>query len=332
MSKGFALQNTVRRFTAAALVWMVTALVELFSVAALAQEKPARLKASVDTTTMTIGDIVTLKLELKRPTSLKVAFPAVGATLGEWVVRGSNRLPSKPLADGQVEDTLALQLTIYKTGDFEIPPLNLETVQASGEKSVLSSDPIKIKVQSVLTGNEESLKDVKPQAEIAADYKPVLLFLAALASAAYLIYRLIQRLKQRKATAPPIRPDTRTPEEIAREAIRHLLSRKLIESGNLKEFYLELSEILKRFLGVKLGIPSLERTTEEFTSDLRATAIPAGHYRMIRQFLEECDLVKFAKYRPGEEEIRQIIERSWEIIDTVSARPAQPAPVLEAVR
>jgi hypothetical protein len=102
----------------------------------------------------------------------------------------------------------------------------------------------------------------------------------------------------------------RSAEEIAREAIERLLARKLVEQGHLKQFYLELSEIIKRFLGSKLGVHSLERTTEEFTRDLRAVSVPSAEYRMIREFLEDCDLVKFAKYRPAAEEVEQIIARS----------------------
>ena len=299
----------------------------------IAGQYPApHVKTSVDATEITIGDILTLKLEVRRPESLKLAFPSVGAQLGEWVVRGSNRLPSRATQDGGlIEDGLALQLAIYKTGEFEIPGIEIEAVQPGGEKSILSSEPIRIKVQSVLTGNRDTLMDLKPQAEIAADYKPFLLFLAALGSAAYLIYRLVQRLKRRKRALPAIPEDRRTPEEIARQAIQRLLARKLIEQGYFKAFYLELSEIMKRFLGVKMGIPSLERTTEEFTGDLRRTTIQPGHYRMIRQFLEDCDLVKFAKYRPGAEEMQQIIGRSNEIIDTVAMRSAAE-PILEVAR
>jgi hypothetical protein len=297
-----------------------------------ASQPEAQLKTSVDATAITIGDVLTLKLEVRRPESLKLAFPSIGANLGEWVVRGSNRLPPKAAdGGGLVDEVLALQLTIYKTGEFEIPGIEIEAVQPGGEKSILSSEPVKIKVESVLSGNQDTLKDLKPQAEIATDYKPFLLFLAALGSAAYLIYRLVQHLKHRRRALPAISQDRRTAEEIARQAIRQLLARKLIEQGYLKEFYLELSEIIKRFLGSKMGIPSLERTTEEFTEDLRQTAIQAGHYRMIRQFLDDCDLVKFAKYRPGAEEIQQIIARSSEIIDAVVAgSPAEP--ILEVAK
>ena len=80
--------------------------------------------------------------------------------------------------------SLELQLAAYKTGDVEVPALSVETVKTTGEKEVLASEPIKVAVQSVLTGKQDTLKDLKPQAEIEADYKPFLFFLVALASAA----------------------------------------------------------------------------------------------------------------------------------------------------
>ena len=294
---------------------------------ALSQETKAQLKTSVDATAVTIGDVVTVKLSVKHSESLKIAFPAIGTSLGEWTVRSSKQLPPTKLPDESIEDILELQLAAYKTGNFEVPALNVETVKTSGEKEVLASEPIKISVQSVLTGNQDTLKDLKPQAELEADYKPFLFFLAALASAAYLVYRLIQYFRRRKK-APLAKPErVRSAEEIAREAIERLLARKLVEQGHSKQFYLELSEIIKRFLGSKLGVHSLERTTEEFTRDLRAVSVPSGQYRMIREFLEDCDLVKFAKYRPGAEEVEQIIARSRAMIDGITEASVKPQAV-----
>ena len=127
--------------------------------------------------------------------------------------------------------------------------------------------------------------------------------------------RFIQYFK-RRTKAPVLKPERmRSAEEIAREAVERLLARKLVEQGHFKQFYLELSEIVKRFLGSNLGVHSLERTTEEFTRDLRGVSVPSAQYRMIREFLEDCDLVKFAKYRPGAAEVEQIIARSRSMID-----------------
>ena len=294
---------------------------------ALSQEPKAQLKTSIDSTSVTIGDVVTVKLSVKHPETLKIAFPAVGTSLGDWTVRSSRRLSLSKLPDGNVEDGLELQLAAYKTGDFEVPTLNVEAVKASGEKEVLASEPIKVVVQSVLTGKQDTLKDLKPQAELEADYKPFLFLLVALASAAYLLYRLVRFLKSRKK-APVTKPERiRLAEEVAREAIERLLARKLVEQGQFKQFYLELSEIIKRFLGSKLGVHSLERTTEEFTHDLRAVSVPSAQYRMIREFLEDCDLVKFAKYRPSPEEVNQITTRSRSMIDEMARESLKPQEV-----
>jgi hypothetical protein len=293
----------------------------------LSQEPKAQLKTSIDATSVTIGDVVTVKLSVKHPETLKIAFPAVGTSLGDWTVRSSKQLPSSKLPDGNIEAGLELQLAAYKTGDLEVPALNIEAVKASGEKDVLTSEPIKVVVQSVLTGNEDTLKDLKPQAELEPDYKPFLFLLAALASAVYLVYRLVRFLKNRKNAPVPKPERIRSAEEVAREAIERLLARKLVEQGQFKQFYLELSEIIKRFLGSKLGVHSLERTTEEFTRDLRAVSVPSAQYRMIREFLEDCDLVKFAKYRPGAEEVEQIITRSRSMIDEMARESLKPREV-----
>jgi hypothetical protein len=305
------------------MVWLLL----LVASSALSQDTKPQLKTSVDATAVTIGDVVTVKLSVKHPEILKIAFPPVGTSLGEWTVRSSKQLASSKLPDGNIEDGLELQLAAYKTGDFEIPALSIEAVKVNGEKEVLASEPVKVAVQSVLTGKQDSLKDLKPQAELEADYKPFLFLLAALASAVYLVYRLFQFFKNRKKTPVPMPQRIRPAEEVAREAIERLLARKLVEQGQFKQFYLELSEIIKRFLGSKLGVHSLERTTEEFTRDLRAVSVPSAQYRMIREFLEDCDLVKFAKYRPGTAEVEEIIVRSRRMIDDMAKESAKPQEV-----
>ena len=296
----------------------------------VADQESAQLKASVDNTTITIGDILQLNLEVKRPKAARVAFPTIGPQVKEWVVRDSVRSPAKEAEPGWVSESLKLQLTIYKTGDFEVPPLEVEVVRPNGEKQVLTSDPLPIKVQSVLSGDQEELKGIKTQADIPADYKPLLLLLAALGALALIIHRALRFFKNRKRIETSIPEETRSPEEMAREAIRNLLARKLIQQGYLKEFYVELSEIVKRYLGLKLGVPSLERTTEEFSRDLRKTTVPWEEFQLIKGFLVDCDLVKFAKYRPSHEEINQIVQRSFDIIDATEANKKTEFAALEA--
>lgn len=213
-------------------------------------------------------------------------------------------------------DVYEVQLTVYKTGDFEIPPFEVELSERSGKTEKVTSSAIPIKVQSVLSRGDETLKDLKPQAEIPPDSKPFLLILVAILAGLVLIYQLIRHFRKRKHVEKSIEVDWRSPEEIAREAIGRLLARRLIEQGLYKNFYLEISEIIKRYLGSRLGILSLERTTEEFMRDLKNTLLPPSQIELIGHFLKDCDLVKFAKYRPSEEEVREIAEISYGVVET----------------
>lgn len=290
-----------------------------------------QVKTSISATDVTIGDIVTVRISVRHPESIKIAFPTTEATWGDWIVRAAKQLIPENADRGLIEDVLEMQLTIYKTGEFQIPALSIEVVNPTGQKSTLTSDQAKVSVRSVLTSKDETLKEIKPQADIAPDYKPFLLLLAALASAAYFIYLLVKWLKRRHKPGTALIQDTRTPEEIAREAIRQLLARKLIEDGKFKAFYLELSEIIKRFLGTRLNVPSLERTTREFTRDLRSTDIVEDQYRLIQDFLENCDLVKFAKYRPTAEEVQEAIGQADVIIGATGTK-TKPVPKLGRYR
>jgi hypothetical protein len=311
--------NTLKSLLFRSILHLLSLLLLFGNGMVLAQGSAGQLKASVDSTEINIGDIVTLSLAIQYPSSAKVAFPAVGSVLGDWTVRNVRNIPAKSLSNGNQEVGLQVQLAIYKIGEFNIPAMEVELIKKSGEREVLDSKPIKIKVESVLSGQKQELKDLKAQAEITPDYRPFLLLLAALASAVFLIYWLIAALRKcRKVVLMEVR-DTRTPEQIARDAIHSLMNRKLAEQGLLKEFYLELSEIVKRYLGQKLNILSLERTTEEFSRDLRKTSLALPDFEMIREFLVECDLVKFAKYHPSPEEIQSILQQAIQLIDSIAA-------------
>jgi hypothetical protein len=296
---------------------------------ALAQDLRASVKTSLDHLTITVGDLVRVTLEVHRPNDLKIQPPALERELGEWIVRQFKQVASSKSEPGWSTETFELELTIYKTGEFQIPPLSLGLVGSDGTKGVVSSSPVKVKVESVLGSRDSVLKDLKPQAEILPDYKPFLLFLAAVGAFSVLIFQLVRHFRKRQRITVSLPVDTRTPEEIAREALKRLLARQLIEQGLFKVFYLGISEIIKRYLGVRLGIISLERTTEEILDDLRSIGLSENHYRVTRTFLEDCDLVKFAKYHPSPHEVEGVVKTAFGILDATEMELSPPVVILE---
>jgi hypothetical protein len=95
----------------------------------------------------------------------------------------------------------------------------------------------------------------------------------------------------------------RPPHEEALKALERLLGKKLVEQGLSKQFCFEISEIFRRYMSGRFGIPAVDLTTEEILSLTGENGALSEHHRpLVEEFLTSTDLVKFAKYLPSSEE------------------------------
>jgi hypothetical protein len=102
------------------------------------------------------------------------------------------------------------------------------------------------------------------------------------------------RKRQRPATvAGPVSPAT--PAELALAALQKLRS----ENPPVEEFYTRLSGIVRRYIEDRFGLHAPERTTEEFLAE---ASLAPGQMALLGAFLQESDLVKFARHRPGQDD------------------------------
>lgn len=85
-------------------------------------------------------------------------------------------------------------------------------------------------------------------------------------------------------------------------ALDALLKSKMYES-NLKEYYFELSMILRRFLSATYEDSYLELTTYEIKYRLQSKALTIEQIQQIVAILQQSDLVKFAKNKPTDLEV-----------------------------
>jgi hypothetical protein len=108
--------------------------------------------------------------------------------------------------------------------------------------------------------------------------------------------------------------DTRMPWEIALEELGKLRASDLLARGEYKLFYLELSDIFRRYLEKRYGIYALERTTVEIIDEFRKLALDSKEEKTIHEFLDGCDLVKFAKFVPTAEDIERDFQTAKEFV------------------
>ena len=114
--------------------------------------------------------------------------------------------------------------------------------------------------------------------------------LAALAIGVRLAVRKIREM---------VRIHRMSPIERAYYELDRLLQKKLPGRGLYKDFYVELTMVVRRYVERKYGVKAPNMTTQEFLGELArraddATMARIGDSAALKEFLESADLVKFA--------------------------------------
>jgi len=177
---------------------------------------------------------------------------------------------------------------------------------------------------AVLTANfslAEGLKDIKPPVKFPADYSVIFLVLGIIV-VILLISISLWFLKKRYKNQPEKKQTYIKPaHEIAYEAFKSLEERNLLKAGKIKEFYFELSNIIRYYLENRFSYRAPEMTTEEFLNLLKESSrLNDSQKNILKTFLTHCDLVKFAKYGPTDIEIAQSLSIGKELIDQTKLR------------
>lgn len=286
----------------------------------------------------TVGDPVTLKLTARHPAGAVFDYPnaaglaraageeAAGPTgVESFVVE--EVLPAEASQPSPGETSWLIRIRPFAPGEVRIPAITLTyRLQGAAEASSVTTEPLALSVKSVLKSPEESPADIKGPWRLAADWwLAALLGLAALAilAAALWLWRR-RRRRQPVATPAPVVPPAPAEDPYARalRQLDRLLASGLLAQGRLKEFHVQLSEIVKRFLGGHHGFDALDRTSEEVLTDLALRGVAAAVRERAGAFLAACDLVKFAKHAPSKGEIDATIAAARRLIET-----GRPAPI-----
>jgi hypothetical protein len=203
---------------------------------------------------------------------------------------------------------------------FTIPPFPVAYFPSDSlpqTYKIIEASPINIYVRSVIQDDKRELRDIRPPLDIPFNYFFLFSMLAVailLALALYFGYLFYKRRKQEGYLFGPPAPP-RPADQVALEAIEQLLQSNLLEQGAYKQFYIEISEIIRRYIEARYFVQALEETSFEILQDMKNQDLPADLYQLLDEFLNLSDLVKFAKYIPDQQENEQIIRQARRFIE-----------------
>jgi hypothetical protein len=268
---------------------------------------PVKITEKVWPAKPTLGEPIYVRLEIDAAvgTSVDTSMQEAGdQKLGRFDVTGFTRDPA-PTADGATHEVDTYTLDAPASGKQRIPPLRFEMVDARGSaaakgKQELLTDEVPLEIAPV---KSEAIGAALHGAEGKLDpdvggppWMLILLLASAVAivgSGTVLVLRGMS--KRRKVAAQ------RSAYDDAVEKLRVLEDRGAPAADDADAWFVELSAIVRSYLERRYVIRAPELTTEEFLL-VAAGRLSAEHKSLLEAFLERCDRVKFAGYRPDSEE------------------------------
>jgi len=295
------------------------------------EEGPVKVAVALTPAEPQLGDPLSLTLTVEAEEGVTVEMPAFGEALGRFsIVDFTPREETRP--DGVWVGSQRYTLQPPMSGRQRIPPLRIEYLDArpgyadgDEEYRELLSEELVIEVASVL-----------PEGEVVAELRPVrpplpelgpgfiarawpwlvagAVGLAGLGFAAALWQR--RAAERRRVTAW----------DRAMRRLEALAGRGLPSPDAADAWYVELSDIVRRYIEDQYGVRAPELTTEEFLQEARRSADLSGARReLLSAFLERCDRVKFAAYSPERRESDEALTLARRFL---GEPPSTPEPEL----
>ena len=267
----------------------------VFLLAASGTLHAQEVSASVDTTTIKIGEQITYRLSVESDGTSPIVFPE-GQTFSPLEMIEAYAIDTSKIGERQ-RLIREYALTQFDSGRYVIPQ---QRVLINNRE--FTTDSFSVVVNDVVVDTtKQKMYPIKPSVDVPPAFEIPqwlwwLLGLLVLGGVAYLLYKSRQRRKEAAKQLPPY--------EQALYELKRLDDSHLLEQREIKEYYSQLSAAVRRYLDGEVYDHAMESTTNELIAYLEAER-DRGKLKLenttiskLKLILERADLAKFANSKP----------------------------------
>lgn len=272
-------------------------LILLLTIVSFSQKRPL-VNAEIDTTNIRIGEQFNLKISVNEIKN--VIIPKL-------------ELKGLEVVDTAKTDTLKSSLvkkytiTGFDSGSFYIPQQQIFV-----KNQAFLTDSLLVNVATIAIDTSKikkfPIKSIKSEPYVLDDFKGYIwIALVVLLLVGILVYLLFFRKK--KETVEEVVIPLKPAYEEAIEKLQQLDEKLLWQNNKIKEYYSELTGIVRNYIGRDIEIPTFEQTSNEIIELIEAQnskkklGLSKETIATIHSLLKNADLVKFAKSKPLSHEI-----------------------------
>lgn len=282
--------------------------------------KAQKIEVSValDSNNIVIGDHIGLKFKAVVPKDVNVEFPALKDTIVKGLeILKVEKLKIKNLKGNLKQMILEYKVTSFDTGVYIIPSYPIKIKQL-GHDNIIRTDKLHMGVSTFKVDINKGYADIVPPRKTPVNIAEILPYLlwGVLGVFLILLFLFFLRKWKRKESIFKIIEKPKDPAHIvAFRELDKMKSEKLWERGNVKEFYTQLTDILRIYIEDQFGILAMEQTSIETIEDIRKESFFSNSLvESLETILTNADFVKFAKATPLGNENQQALTYAYDIV------------------
>ena len=288
------------------------------------------VSASIDSTTLMIGDQTDLHLQATMDAQESVVWPQYGEILQEGIeIVDRTIVDTLALSDGRIQLNQYLTLTSFKDSLFSIEP---QPIVSGGD--TFWTEPLALNIiQPFEVDSSLAITDIKDIEKAPiwwwGIFRWVLLAIGLLLLAVGLYYAWRWYQKHRKTEEEEVNPELLRPaDEVALEKLDVIKAQKIWKDGKVKEYQTDLTDVVREYIGRRFDVQSTEKTSDETLREMETILVKGQSdkvqctkeegkvlYEKLRKMLQLADLVKFAKWHTTPDENEQALTTAYDFVN-----------------
>ncbi|MBR5828269.1 MAG: hypothetical protein IKY49_03430 [Paludibacteraceae bacterium] len=279
------------------------------------------VSASIDSTTLCIGDQSDMHLRAICDKGEKVIFPQLEKEVipGVEIISKSD-VQSQVLEDGRVQYDQILTVTSFNDSLFYVKPLPFVS---NGDTVLSNGISLNVVQPFQLDSTDIAITDIKSVYKAPVWWWGILrwvvlaLVIIGLIVGGYFLMLYLQKRNKLRAgvidntPAEPARPA----HEIALERLDTIRDEMLWTKGQVKEYHTQLTDVVREYIALRFGVSSTEKTSDTTLQEMRPLLVEyIDVYNQLHSMLTLADYVKFAKFIPSTMENEQSLRYAYDFV------------------
>lgn len=283
-----------------------------------------QLKASIDSAAIMIGQQTRVHLDITTQQDKVLQLPVFQDTLTAGIeILNIDKIDTTHLDNNRMQIRQSVLVTAFDSALYFIPPFKV-----IDGLDTLYSNPLALKIETMpIDETQNALYDIKNIWNPIFKWSYILnwliipLIIILIIITAYLTYKYIR--KHKTTNTQPIPQKNIPPHERALIELDRIKTEKIWHKGRTKEYYTQLTDVLRTYIDERFHIDAMEMTTTELMHEIKKTKEIQPIIKELKTTLDTADLVKFAKYIPTPDDNEKALSDAYRTVETTKQQPPE---------